>query len=344
MIKVILHGLGGVGQRIARLVLEKPFLECVGAITAQSEDWGKDLGELLGVGKNLGIEVTSSLAELIDRVKADVVLDATRSLVVDIKDYIFTSVRAGLHFISVCEELAYPWADSPKLAHEINELAKGYAVAVFGTGINPGFIGDLVPLMFTAPCRNVSRIITNRTTNAAGLGASALAPFAIGESEMEFKNRLKAGRLKGFTGHREVIMELADALGWRIAEIKREVAPQVSEILRQGKFFTIEPDKVCGVKTETAGFRDDGKKAITLTLMVVFQPDAVSAEEDAKLGLRTGDFITIEGDPTLEIEVKGFSDAAQFTANHAVNSIPYVIHAKPGLLSPKDFAPFAPRQ
>jgi len=139
-------------------------------------------------------------------------------------------------------------------------------------------------------------------------------------------------------------MELADALGWRIAKIERKVEPQISKILRQGKFFTIESGKVCGVKTETSGFRDDGEKVITLTLMVVFQPDAGSAEEDVKLGLRAGDFITIEGDPTLEIEVKGFSDAAQFTANHAVNSIPYVMHARPGLLSPKDFPPFAPRQ
>jgi hypothetical protein len=182
VIRVILHGLGGVGQKIANLVVEKPFLECVGAVTARSEDWGKDLGELLGLGKKLGIEVSSSLSEIIEVTKADAVLDATRSLVKDIQDFIFTSIRAGLNFVSVCEELAYPWVDSPQIA-----------------------------------------------------------------------------------------------------------------------------------------------------------------KEDAKLGFKAGDFITIDGDPKLAIEVKGFSDAAQLTANHAVNSIPYVIHARPGLLSPKDFPPFAPR-
>lgn len=343
MIRVVLHGLGGVGQKIAKLVIEKPFLECVGAVTASSEDWGKDLGELLGLGKKLGIEVGSSLSEIIEATKADVVLDATKSLVPDIQDYIFTSIRAGLNFVSVCEELAYPWVDSPQIAKEIDELAKGYSITVFGTGINPGFIGDLVPLMFTAPCKKVNRIITNRTTNAAGLGASALGPFAIGESEEEFKKRLAEGTLKGFTGHREIISELADALGWKIVNIERKVEPQVSRIQRQGKFFTIEAGKVCGVKTETSGFRDDGEMVITLTLMVVFQPTEEASKEDAKLGFKAGDFITIDGDPKLSIEVKGFSDAAQLTANHAVNSIPYVIQARPGLLSPKDFPPFAPR-
>lgn len=343
MIRVILHGLGGVGQKIAKLVVEKPFLECVGAVTANSEDWGKDLGELLGLGKKLGIEVSSSLSEKIEATKADAVLDATKSLVKDIQDYIFTSIRAGLNFVSVCEELAYPWVDSPQIAKEIDELAKGYSVTVFGTGINPGFIGDLVPLMFTAPCKNVNRIISNRTTNAAGLGASAVGPFAIGESEEEFKKRLAEGTLKGFTGHREIIRELADALGWKIANIERKVEPQVSTIQRRGQFFTIESGKVCGVKTETSGFRDDGEMVITLTLMVVFQPTEEASKEDAKLGFKAGDFITIDGDPKLAIEVKGFSDAAQLTANHAVNSIPYVIHARPGLLSPKDFPPFAPR-
>jgi len=344
MIRVILHGLGGVGQQIARLVVDRRYVECVGAVTGRSEDWGKDLGEVLGLGKNLGIEIRSSLMDIIEQTKADVVLDATRSLVEDIQEYIFASVKAGMNFVSVCEALAYPWADSPGLAHEIDKLAKGYSVTVLGTGINPGFIGDLVPLIFTAPCRKIKSITSIRTTNAEGLGASALGPFAIGENVEEFEKRLAEGALKGFTGHREEIMEIADALGWRISNIERKVEPQVSKSERNGRFFSIDAGKVCGVRTETTGFKEDGSKGIILTLVVVFQPTPEAVKEDAELGLKVGDFLTIEAEPTLEIEIKGFSNAASLTANHAVNSLPYVVNARPGLLSPKDFPPFAPRE
>lgn len=343
MIRVIIHGLGGIGQRIARNALDKKSIEIIGAVTARPEDLGKDLGDLLGMDKTLGVEVTPSLTKILEKQKADVVMDATFSWVEDIKTFLFESVRAGCNFISVCEELAYPWGNNPQLCHEIDDQAKAQSVTVMGTGINPGFFGDLIPLAFTAACKTVDRITFVRTTDAAGLGPSALDPFAIGKPLQEFETRLKDGKLKGFTGHRECIMEIADTLGWRIADIQRTIEPQVTECDRPGPFFRIKPAMVCGVKQETVGIGEGGEILIGLTLRVVFQPDEASIAEDATRGYKTGNFITIEGDPGLEVEVQGLSDAAGATAIHTVNAIPYVVQARPGFLSPRDFPPFVPR-
>ena len=343
MIRVILHGLGGIGQRIARNALDKKSLEIIGAVTARPEDLGKDLGDLLGMDRTLGVEVTPSLKELLEKQKADVVMDATFSWVADIKTFLFESVRAGCNFISVCEELAYPWGNNPQLCHEIDEQAKAHSVTVMGTGINPGFFGDLIPLAFTAACKTVDRIKFTRTTDAAGLGPSALDPFAIGKPLQEFETRLDGGKLKGFTGHRECIMEIADTLGWRISDIQRTIEPQVTECDRRGPFFHIKPAMVCGVKQETVGIGEGGEVLISLTLRVVFQPDEASIAEDAARGYKPGNFITIEGDPGREVEVQGLSDAAGATAIHTVNAIPYVVQARPGLLSPRDFPPFVTR-
>jgi 4-hydroxy-tetrahydrodipicolinate reductase len=343
MIRVIMHGLGGIGQRIARNALDRKSLEIVGATTARPEDLGKDLGDLLGMDKNLGVEVTPSLTALLEKQNADLVMDATFSWVEDIKTFLFESVRAGCNFISVCEELAYPWGNDPQLCHQIDEQAKAHSVTVLGTGINPGFFGDLIPLAFTAACKTVNQITFIRTTDAAGLGPSALDPFAIGKPLQEFETRLNAGKLKGFTGHRECIMEIADTLGWRISDIQRTIEPQVTECDRRGPFFRIEPGMVCGVNQKTVGIGENGEVLIALTLRVVFQPDEPSVAEDAAKGYKTGNFITIEGDPGLEVEVQGLSDAAGVTAIHTVNAIPYVINARPGFLSPRDFPPFVPR-
>jgi hypothetical protein len=342
MIRVIINGLGGIGQKIARNIIDKKSLEIIGAVTARSEDLGRDLGDVLGTDQKLDIEVKPSLNDILDRHKADVVMDATFSFVENIKEFLFTSVKAGCNFISVCEELAYPWGNAPGLCHEIDELAKANSVTVLGTGINPGFFGDLIPLTFTAPCKIVNSISFVRTTNAAGLGPSALDPFAIGRPVQEFERRLEKGTLKGFTGHRECIMEIADTLAWRISDIKRTIEPQVTKCNRRGPFFTIESGQVCGVKQKTVAIRDNGETVISLILRVVFQPDEPSVAEDAQLGYKAGNFITIDGEPGLEVEIQGLSDAAGVTAIHAVNSVPYVVSARPGFLSPRDFPPFTP--
>lgn len=65
-------------------------------------------------------------------------------------------------------------------------------------------------------------------------------------------------------------------------------------------------------------------------------------KEDAKHGLEQADFHTIEGEPNIEVSIKGLSFSALVTAAHAVNAIPYVVQAGPGLLSQKDLPPFAP--
>ena len=343
MIRVIIHGLGGIGQRIARNALGKKSLEIIGAVTARPQDLGKDLGDLLGMDSTLGVKVTPSLKELLKKQKADVVMDATYSWVAEIKTFLFESVQDGCNFISVCEELAYPWGNSPQLCHEIDDQAKAQSVTVMGTGINPGFFGDLIPLAFTAACKTVDRITFIRTTDAAGLGPSALDPFAIGKPLQEFETRLDGGKLKGFTGHRECILEIADTLGWRISNIQRTIEPQVTECDRRGPFFRIKPAMVCGVKQETVGIGENGEVLISLTLRVVFQPDRTSIAEDAARGYKPGNFITIEGDPGLKVEVQGLSDAAGATAIHTVNAIPYVVQARPGFLSPRDFPPFVPR-
>ena len=344
MIKVILNGLGAVGQNAGRLVVKRPYLECVAAVDIDSAKIGKDLGEVLGLDRKLGVKVSSSIDSVIAQTSADIVFDATCSLLKEIQKILFTSIKAGLNFVSICEELGYPAAGHPELAHEIDELAKSHSVTVLGTGINPGFIQDLVPLFFTGPCEEVKSITEMRAANTAGIGATALShAFCVGESPEEFERRLAAGTLIAHTGHPEQIMMIADALGWKIADIRREkVKSWVSKTRRQGAFITVEPSSICSVEMVTTGYRENGAKAITLGFTLLFEPSAEAVKEDAENGLKQGDFLSIEGEPNIEAEVKGITNAVLVTAAHAVNAIPYVVQARPGLLTQKDFPPFAP--
>ena len=343
MIRVILHGMGGVGQYIARMVLERPYLQCVGAVVhSDKAKIGKDLGEVLGFDKKVGVKVTVSLKDVIAATNADIVVDSSLSFVVAIKEPLFTSIKAGLNFVSICEELAYPWVNQPKLGHEIDELAKSHSVTVLGTGINPGFIQDVVPLTFAGACQKVRTITERRCNQCSEVGVPLLKAFAIGESIDVFNKQAADGKLTAHVGHQEQIMMIADAIGWKITDIKRELKAWVSKTQRRGKFLTVEPGQVCNVQTVTTGYRGNGDAAITLDFTMSFAPTDEFLKEDAEKGIKPGDFLSIEGMPNVEVEIKGLEHAALVTAARCVNAIPYVVQARPGLLSPKDFPPFVP--
>ena len=76
------------------------------------------------------------------------------------------------------------------------------------------------------------------------------------------------------------------------------------------------------MRVEATGIKENGRKAISLILSMVFQPTAEAIKEDAELGLKTGDYLSIEGEPNINVEIKGFEDSATVTPYHAVNAIP----------------------
>ena len=83
----------------------------------------------------------------------------------------------------------------------------------------------------------------------------------------------------------------------------------------------------------------DGEEVITLKYTLLFQPTSEATKED---GIASGDFISIEGVPNVEVEVKGLGESDVVTANRLVNPIPYVVQTRPGLLSMRDFPPSVP--
>lgn len=51
--------------------------------------------------------------------------------------------------------MAYPQSQSPEIAKQIDKLAKENGVSILGTGINPGFVLDLLVLALTGTCEKL---------------------------------------------------------------------------------------------------------------------------------------------------------------------------------------------
>src|SRR5262249_34306043 len=84
---------------------------------------------------------------------------------------------AGLNVISTTEELAFPWQAHPGVAAEIDATARGAGVTVLGTGINPGYAMDYLPMTLSAVARRVDKVVVHRGPDPA---PPAAAPPAQG--------------------------------------------------------------------------------------------------------------------------------------------------------------------
>src|SRR5437667_9313482 len=79
-IAVAQYGIGPIGAEIARLLLTKPWIRLVAAVDVDPKKIGKDLGEVIGLDRVVGVKVTGELTA-----KCDVVCHSTGSRLRDVQ-------------------------------------------------------------------------------------------------------------------------------------------------------------------------------------------------------------------------------------------------------------------
>jgi len=327
VIKVVQYGVGAIGREIVKLLLKRD-LEIVGAIDIDKEIIGKDLGEVVGL-EEIGVAISDNPQEVLSQ-QADVVLHSTGSRLKDIYPQIVEVLESGSNLISTCEELAYPYHQHSDLAQRIEERAVKHGVTVLGTGVNPGFIMDLLPLVTTGVCQDVRSIKVKRVVDARKRRRPLQAKIGVGLTLKEFEERVEkaCARLLGRGGHVGLIESIAmigDGMGWRLDEISQDIEPVIADSPMESDFFKVEKGEVIGIRQVGYGIKD-GKSIITLTLHMY-------------LGADSHDRIWIEGVPSLNLSIEGGVHGDIATPAVAVNSIPQVLGAEPGLKTMKDLPP-----
>jgi hypothetical protein len=320
-VRVIQYGLGPIGSAVARHVVERAGLRLVGAVDIDPAKVGKDVGEVIGLGHPLGFAVAGSLAQVLARTEADVAIHTTSSYFDLFKGQIVEILEAGLDVVSTAEELSFPWLAHPKEAAEIDAAAKRAGKTALGTGVNPGFIMDALPLSVTAICQQVDRIEVTRVINASTRRGPFQAKIGSGMTVAEFEAKMAQGRM-GHVGLPESVGMVFDTLGRKLARYESGVEPVVADRRVKTDYFEVQPGQVMGLKQVARGYTDEGE-FMTLTFIA-----ALEAGED-------GDTIKITGKPDLEVKLKGTNgDIA--TVAIAANAVRRVKEAAPGLVTMRD--------
>lgn len=320
-IRVIQYGLGPIGSAVARHIVEREGLELVGGVDIDPGKVGKDLGEVIGLGRPLGFPVAAKLKDVLAKAGADVAMHTTGSYFDLFRDQILEILEAGLDIVSTAEELSFPWLAHPHEGAAVDAAAKRAGKTVLGTGINPGFLMDSLPLYLTALCQRVDRIDIARIQNASLRRGPFQAKIGSGMTVKEFQTKMDAGRM-GHVGLPESMGMVFHTLGRKLARYESAVEPVVADRRVKTAFFDVESGRVKGLKQVARGYTDEGE-FMTLTFIA-----ALDMPDEA-------DTIRIIGKPNLEVTLKG-TNGDIGTVAIAVNAIRRVREAPPGLITMRD--------
>ena len=292
MLRAVQVGLGPVGQRIVRYALGRSpgAVRFVGAVDPAPEKAGKDLGELCGLPP-LGVRVKRDLRSALGRHRADVAVLSTVSSLRRVEAQVAELAEAGLDVVSTCEELVYPWRRAPRIARRIDDVCKSRGVTCLSTGVNPGFLMDLLPCVMTGVCQKVGKIVVQRLQDASARRVPFQKKIGAGLTRAEFKQKVKTGVLR-HVGLPESMDMIAARLGWKLTRSTETIRPVVATRRITSGYVPIEQGMVCGV--EQVGRAYVGKRQV---IKLVFR--AAVGEP------RSEDVIEISGEPNIKSVIPG---------------------------------------
>ncbi len=321
-IRVLHVGLGPIGCGIVRQVAARKGFKPVGGVDIDPGKVGRDLGEVAGTGRGLGVKVSAHVEKAIKASKPDVAVLCTSSSLKTVMPQIELLLKAKLPIVSTTEELAYPVGANARLAKRIHQAALKAKKAVLGTGVNPGFTMDALPIMLTAACERVEAIRVERVQDARIRRLPFQRKIGAGLSRDEFEARVQQGSVR-HVGLAESVRMIADAFGWKLDKVTDVIAPRIAQAPVASEFLSVAAGRVCGIVQDGTGYRD-GTPVIVLHM-------------EAYLGApETYDAVKITGSPALQMKVAGGVHGDIATAAIAVNSIPKVLKATPGLHTMRD--------
>ncbi len=314
-ITVAQYGIGPIGAEIARLLLTKPWIKVVGAVDIDPNKIGKDLGEVIGLGQPVGIPVTADLQG-----RPDVVCHSTGSRLKEVEAQLASLLDRGSHVISTCEELSFPL--DREVREHLQHIARAKNVGLLGTGVNPGFVMDKLPLTITSVCQDVKSVDIIRIQNASTRREPLQRKVGASMTVDEFRSAVASGKIKHM-GLKESLMMVGKGLGVEFESVTDETIEPIladREIVTQ--YLKVQPGQVAGVHQTIYG---KSRINVSLELRMYVGAEAVAADR-----------VIVKGTPDVEMEIKGGVHGDRATAAMVVNSIPRITQARCGVLTMDD--------
>jgi 4-hydroxy-tetrahydrodipicolinate reductase len=321
-IRVVHVGLGPIGAGVVRQVAGRRGFKIVGAVDIDPAKVGRDLGDVAGAGRQLRVKISADARKTIKSSKPDVVVLCTSSSLKTVLPQMEAILALKVPIVSTTEELSYPTRANMRYARAIHQKAKKARVAVLGTGVNPGFVMDALPIMLTGVCERVEAIRVDRIQDARIRRLPFQQKIGAGLTREQFQKKVDDGSVR-HVGLTESVSMIADAIGWKLDRITDEIRPKIATDTVASEFLAVDAGYVCGIVQDGIGYRD-GAPVITLHM-------------EAYLGApESYDSVDITGSPAIRSKIAGGVHGDVATASIVVNSLAKILEVPPGLHTMRD--------
>jgi hypothetical protein len=334
---------GNIGTKSVHAIVENSMLELVGCYAWSPEKVGRDVGELCGI-EPLGVTATDDVDALLALKPDCVVYNAQFADV----EHLVRILEAGINVVTTSEFITGHRLGKGR--DRIIEACERGGSTIFGSGLNPGFI-QLFAIVSAGLSDRVDRVRiiesfdttiydSPETEKIMGFGYPIDHPGLLAVTE------------EGSGIFREAVLVVAEALGAELDEIRCEADyAQATEDVHLPSDWIIEKGCVAGIDVRWKGYV--GERDVVEVRAVWTKGQAL--EPVWQMGF--GYDVIIEGRPTIKTTL-AFEPPADFvaetieeyillgltiTAVPAVNAIPAVVDAPPGIATYNNLPLLLPR-
>ena len=221
---VIVQGLGPIGIRIAEAALAAPFLKVVGAVEINPDMVGRPLADVVEGAPDITIRDSIAAARADAPSDDTILIHCTGSYLDRVSPQIQEALREGLHVVSTCEELTFPYERHAEIASALDALAQRAERTVVATGVNPGFLMDALPASLTSISHSIQSVSVRRVQDPSRRRVPFQQKVGMGLSPAQWEERRDAGGF-GHVGLVESARLLGAALGWTLTDWQHDMVP-----------------------------------------------------------------------------------------------------------------------
>jgi 4-hydroxy-tetrahydrodipicolinate reductase len=323
-------GTGHMGVELTRAAVRRGDVDPVAAIVTDPAKDGRDLGELAGLGVDLGAPASLDAEAVLARDDIDVVFFCGLAGTDEIAAALTRVVRAGKEAVTFSALAHPPTALGVEVAHELDRTARESGRRILGTGLAPGFLMDVLPVALASTCVDWTSIAVRAVLPMDGWGDMTLDAYGIGKPPGAHAD--PSSRISFL----ESVGMMADALGVDVADSSEHFEAILAQE-RYGGRRVIEPGMSRGVRRRFEATTSTGR---TLSVEIV----GLYLLDEERDGLREAYTIDIAGGPGSGVQAVlsgGWSpDPYPATAACGLNALPGLLSLPPGLYTAAQ-VPFA---
>ena len=330
--RVVQWATGNIGTRSLRSVIEHPRLELAGVYVHSPDKAGRDAGDLCGL-EPTGVSATNDIEDVV-ALGADCVLYMPRALDAD---EVCRLLASGANVVTTRGEFHHPPSMDAALRERVEAACAEGGTSLHSTGSSPGFISEAVPLVLTSIQRRLDGLTIDEFADLSQRPSPDLlfGIMGFGQAPAAFDGRrLSHGR----TSFGPSLRLVADTLGVPLDDLEASGEVAVASRTVDIAAGTIEAGTVAAQRLTVAGMRDG------VPLLRFRATWYCTTELDPAWLVRpTGWHVAVEGDAPLDVDlrfpfpIEQMADMSPgYTAHRAVNAVPVVCAAPPGIRTTVD--------